>query len=287
MEGTGQPAQGIRLTRRGRLAITAAVLAVVVGATAYLLFRTPAGTALGVRSRPPCTIQVAGETREWTWAQAGTATTVTGVGLRIGASENGVAAAVARSLRTERDTALDAARARQIYRELPDRARPRPESVALARVLLGHDDGALSCTMPLRSADLAREDPGPLGLTPRADALRLAMRDVFGAQLLGGFEPQGVAQGHIDGSAHYEGRAIDVFFRPVTEANQRRGWAQAQWAVAHAAAYRTATVIFDRRIWSARRSVNGWRDYRYPGGPTDNPVLLHEDHVHVDVGEGD
>ena len=47
-----------------------------------------------------------------------------------------------------------------------------------------------------------------------------------------------------------------------------------------------ATVIFDRSVWTAQRSDAGWRDYRYPGGETDNPVLLHEDHVHVDVFEG-
>ncbi|MEP6762627.1 MAG: hypothetical protein ABJA93_14840, partial [Sporichthyaceae bacterium] len=132
----------------------------------------------------------------------------------------------------------------------------------------------------------SREDPGSLGLTPRADTLRRAMREVFGKQTLGGFEPTGVARGHIDGSAHYEGRAIDVFFRPVSETNQQRGWAQSSWAVAHAERLAVATVIFDRSVWTAHRSVSGWRDYEYPGGPTDNPILLHEDHVHVDVVEG-
>ena len=77
-----------------------------------------------------------------------------------------------------------------------------------------------------------------------------------------------------------------MFLRPVDEANQRLGWQQAMWAVAHADRLDVATVIFDREIWSARRSLQGWRAYRYPGGDTDNPVLLHEDHVHVDVEEG-
>jgi hypothetical protein len=39
-------------------------------------------------------------------------------------------------------------------------------------------------------------------------------------------------------------------------------------------------------VRSAQRSLSGWRDYTYPDGPTDNPVLLHEDHVHVDVERG-
>jgi hypothetical protein len=112
------------------------------------------------------------------------------------------------------------------------------------------------------------------------------MRAVYGKQILGGFAPDGVDSGHIEGSAHYEGRALDVFFRPVTAENQRLGWQQAMWAVAHAERLDLATVIFDRRIWTARRSLQGWRDYRHPSGATDNPVLLHEDHVHVDVVEG-
>jgi hypothetical protein len=280
----------MQLTRRGRLAVTLSVtFALLAGITAYVLTRTSVGTALGVPvAPPPCAITVGGQTQDWSRGQAMTATTVAGVGVRIGATVNGVAAAVETALAGDPDAAMSAAAARAVYRALPDRAAPRPGSVALARALLGHDGRALTCTAA--SFGLGdgppREDPGPLGLTPRAETLRLAMREVFGKQTLGGFEPKGVATGHIEGSAHYEGRAIDVFFRPVTEANQARGWAQATWAVAHAERLAVATVIFDRSVWSAHRSVSGWRDYHYPGGATENPILLHEDHVHVDVVEG-
>jgi hypothetical protein len=63
-----------------------------------------------------------------------------------------------------------------------------------------------------------------------------------------------------------------------------RGWRLAHWLVAHAQELDVAVVIFDRQIWSARRSPQGWRPYAHPSGDTDNPVLAHEDHVHVDVG---
>ncbi len=278
----------MRLTRRGRLAVTLTVGALGLGATAYALTRTSAGSAVGLPTRPPCTIEVGDRTTDWTRGQAMTATTVAAVGLRIGASENGVAAAVDRALRPGVDRPLDATAARAIYQGLPDVARPGRQQVALARALLGHHGPSLTCTVPMLFAapDLDREAPGADGLTPRAGTLRVAMREVFGKQILGGFEPRGVSDGHIDGSAHYEGRAIDVFLRPVTEEHRRQGWSQAQWAVAHAERLDVATVIFDRRLWTGRRSAAGWRDYQHPSGASDNPVLMHEDHVHVEVVEG-
>lgn len=274
----------MRLTRRGRLAATVTSLGLLVALVAYLLLRTPVGTALGLTTGPPCILSLGDDTLEWSREQAMTATTVAGVGTQIGASVNSVADAVARSLEPEPEAALPVEAARQVYRSLPDTATPDEHAVQVARALLGHRGGALSCVLPVTDSisNQPGEAPGALGLTPRADGVRLAMRSVFGKQALGGFDPEGVDSGHVEGSAHYEGRAIDVFFRPVTPENQRLGWQQANWSVAHADRLDLATVIFDARIWSARRSMEGWRDYSYPGG-TDNPVLLHEDHVHVDV----
>ena len=164
-----------------------------------------------------------------------TATTVAGVGSRIGATENGVAAAVRRAMLLERDAPLPVDEAREIYRRLPDVARPAAESLAIARALLGHRGPALTCVVPLTAGEgLDAEQSGRLGLTPRADTTRLALRSVFGPQSLGGFDPDGVSTGHIEGSAHYEGRAIDVFFRPITAEGTAAGWQEAMWAVAHA-----------------------------------------------------
>jgi len=274
----------MRLTRRGRLLATVTALGMVAALVTYLLLRTPVGTALGLTTGPPCTLAVGDDTLEWSEEQAMTATTVAGVGTRIGAGVNGVAQAVARSLEAEPEAALPVEAAREVYRSLPDTATPHQQAVRVAQALLGHRGSALSCVLPFTDSvpDQPGEVPGALGLTPRADGVRLAMRGVFGKQSLGGFDPRGVDSGHIDGSPHYDGRAIDVFFRPVTPENQRLGWQQANWSVAHADRLDLATVIFDSRIWSAHRSLEGWRDYSYPGG-TDNPVLLHEDHVHVDV----
>ena len=90
----------------------------------------------------------------------------------------------------------------------------------------------------------------------------------------------------MEGSAHYEGRAIDVFVRPVNATNRVRGWAMAQYLVSQADRMDIRTVIFDDRIWTAGdRSGDGWRDYDPPEGSGDPAILEHRDHVHVDVYE--
>jgi len=277
----------VRLTRRGRLAVTVTLVIVLLATGGWLVVeRTPVGPLLGLGDGPPCTLATGSDELSWTSAEAMTATTVAGVGTRIGATENGIAAAVERALVGEPESAISPQAARTVYRLLPDVAQSDARSRAVARALLGGRGSALTCVTPLDDGELAVEETGSLGLTPRADAVRLAMRTVFGKQVLGGFEAGGVSAGHVEGSAHYEGRAVDVFFRPVSAENTAAGWQTALWLVAHAEQLRVATVIFDREIWSSERSAQGWRTYHYPGGDTDNPVLLHEDHVHVDVPRG-
>ena len=124
---------------------------------------------------------------------------------------------------------------------------------------------------------------------PRARDVRRELDRVFGTQKVGGFAPGGVSSGHSPGSAHYEGRAVDVFMRPVSAPNLRRGWAMAQYLVANAERLDVATVIFDGRIWTARRSFQGWRDYTPDTAGRSRAVaaiLEHRDHVHVDVSTG-
>ncbi|MGH8895079.1 MAG: hypothetical protein ACRDWY_17520, partial [Actinomycetes bacterium] len=135
----------MRLTRRGRLTVTLGVTALVVTLATVLVLRTPLGTVLGIADAPPCTLTVGDTTLEWSAEQAMTATTVAGVGTRIGATPNGVAAAVAASLDPEPEVTADPQKARAVYRSLPDVARPGEEAVRVAEALLGHDGGALTC----------------------------------------------------------------------------------------------------------------------------------------------
>ncbi|MGF9754328.1 hypothetical protein AAII07_03945 [Microvirga sp. 0TCS3.31] len=155
---------------------------------------------------------------------------------------------------------------------------------ALASALTGNSRAALWCDVP-GDADEADDAIDETGLVSRAAVVRRELETRFGALSLGGFEPGGVSSGHMEGSAHYEGRAIDVFFRPITDENKKRGWAMASYLVANADRLDVKTVIFDDRIWRAGSwSGDGWGDYRVPsssGG--DRAILEHRDHVHVDV----
>ncbi len=156
----------------------------------------------------------------------------------------------------------------------------------LASALTGESWAALSCVQS-DEPEAASTRLDDAGLTDRAARVRRDVEAVFGPQSLGGFAPGGVRDGHMSGSAHYEGRAVDVFFRPVNEASKDRGWALAQYLVAHAARLEIRTVIFDGRIWTAGwRSDDGWRPYRPDTSGRDAAtaaVLEHRDHVHVDV----
>jgi hypothetical protein len=160
-------------------------------------------------------------------------------------------------------------------------AEHEPQARALASALMGHSPAAFSCAV--RPASYESQPTGERGLTPRAARVLSELERSFGPQRTGGFAPGGVTQGHVEGSAHYEGRAVDVFFRPVTPGQRQKGWAAAHWLVANADRLGVATVIYDDRIWTARRSRQAWREYVPPGGRTDNPTLRHTDHVHVDV----
>jgi hypothetical protein len=153
----------------------------------------------------------------------------------------------------------------------------------LASALTGNSRHAFSCrlggTVDASATELRRS-----GLTKRADVVRREVDEVFDSPPLGGFAPGGVQTGHMKGSAHYEGRAVDIFVRPISRANKTRGWAIAQYLVAQADRLDIKTVIFDGRIWTAGvKSDDGWRPYDPPERSGDRAILEHRDHVHVDV----
>jgi hypothetical protein len=151
----------------------------------------------------------------------------------------------------------------------------------LARVL--GEGPAVTCRVTgISATDTPKE--APLGLTPRAQALRAEVRDAFGDVPAGGFGPEEALAGRSPDGEHSLGRAIDFFFRPHEDSDQARaGWRLANWSVANAERLGIRTVIYRDRIWTARRSAQGWREYRFRGPDPDNPINRHLDHVHLDV----
>jgi hypothetical protein len=237
---------------------------------------------------PECALQTAGGERPLNSAQAKAAATLAAVAHRRGIGQSAVA------------SALDIVLGEAWRKALPERftagyaaailagrtgTAAAADGAAAARALDGRRPGVLTCAYP-RRLDLPEQAIGPTGLTRRAAALRARYEEVFGALPAGGFAPGGVRRGHVDNSAHYDGRAIDVFFRPASLAHRRDGWVFAQWLVAHADTYDVLSIIFDDRIWTVWASFAGWRPYLHPSGNTSNPVLRHLEHVHVAVVRG-
>ncbi|MDN5894391.1 MAG: hypothetical protein L0H93_10235 [Nocardioides sp.] len=176
----------------------------------------------------------------------------------------------------------------------PEAYEPHAEDArALASALTGNSpDGQFHCTVsgtpPEQMADPSDADLNNSGLAPRAATVRDNLDAAFGDLPLGGFSPAGVSSGHMEGSAHYEGRAIDVFVRPVNAENRKQGWAIAYYLVAQADRLEIEHLIFDDKIWtSGRKSNGGWRDYdpgSVSGKSADTVAILeHRDHVHVDT----
>lgn len=239
---------------RGPVAVLAVVALLVAGAVAggSWLLRRAGVDALAPWWGPDCTVLVAGERVGLDREQAMAATT-----------------AAVRRLRGEAAADVDG---------VP------PEAVAALAEGPADGPGPVLTCFSGSDAELPEEAMGPSGLTPRAETLLAEMTEVHGELSLGGFQPGGVSDGHGADSTHYRGEAVDVFFRPVSEENRRRGWLLAQWLVAHAERLEVSVVIFDDRIWSTRFALAGWRPYT--SSDVANDILQHRDHVHVDVRRG-
>ncbi|AFR07053.1 MULTISPECIES: hypothetical protein [Nocardiopsis] len=158
-----------------------------------------------------------------------------------------------------------------------------PDEVMTALVEGPKDDAGPSMTCRYPGEEVEFEEEEPSGLTPRATTLKEGIEEVFADSSIGGYVAGGYDSGHGEKSAHYEGRALDIFYRPVNEENRREGWLLAHWLIAHAPNYQIDVIIFDDKIWSTRYPSMGWRHY---DADPDNEILRHLDHVHADVLRG-
>ncbi|MGQ0630524.1 MAG: hypothetical protein ACT4P1_05740 [Sporichthyaceae bacterium] len=161
-------------------------------------------------------------------------------------------------------------------------ATPRTTSMDAVRALF--QPHTLWCATPLRTMPVQRIESN--GLTLRALSMTRGWSAAFGGRPLGGFSPDGITDGHIENSAHYDGRAVDIFFSLDDADNMARGWLLAHWLATHADYHQIATLIFDDHVWTRLKSAQGWRPYIHPSGNLENLTLRHLDHIHVDVVQG-
>lgn len=159
-----------------------------------------------------------------------------------------------------------------------------PHTWSVDAVLSMYDRGSLACAHPVRP--LPAQEMLTNGLTLRAQTMVFAYFASYGGRIMGGFDPEGITSGHIENSAHYDGRAVDISFSRSDPQNKLRGWLLANWFVANADYHSIATVIFDDMVWTLVKSPQGWRHYTHPSGDKKNPTLRHLDHIHVDVVKG-
>jgi hypothetical protein len=165
-----------------------------------------------------------------------------------------------------------------------------PLGTTLVAAIQGDANSAAICLASDQATDFvgntgghAAETMGTDGLTARTRTVLLAVRNAFGLTDIGGYCPGGCNTGHIAGSDHYTGHAIDIMLLPISDASGRVGDDVAAWLIANAQRYAIKYLIWNGRIWSTARSAQGWRSYTPPSGSTNDPTLMHRDHIHVSV----
>lgn len=128
--------------------------------------------------------------------------------------------------------------------------------------------------------DWPPEQMGADGLTARTRYVRDLIESGFGETNMGGWCPGGCTTGHVAGSDHYTGHAIDVMILPYTDpARVAAGERICAWLVANARQLAIKYVIYRAQIWTPEE---GWHTYSHPTGSSD-PTMLHMDHVHVSL----
>ena len=163
----------------------------------------------------------------------------------------------------------------------PRARRPGPR-LGADRQLAARRSAAASAASPTET-DAELTDSG---LTARADDVRRESSPTCSPTSRSAASRRAASRrGHMEGSAHYEGRA-DRRLRPAGQrrTNRARGWAIAHYLVSQADRLRHPDGDLRRPdLDGAGRSDDGWRDYDPPERSGDPAILEHRDHVHVDV----
>ncbi|MDX3238304.1 heavy metal transporter [Streptomyces sp. ME03-5709C] len=140
-------------------------------------------------------------------------------------------------------------------------AKHEAEAALLAGALTGRNPGALSCVTPVAAGARAGGDPAVV----RARLLREFGSEVKPRITATAAGPDGGAAREAEKGVQGGEAARRTVSVPSAPAggragggDSRRGWALAQWAVAHAHELKVERVSFGDREWSAKASDRGW-----------------------------
>lgn len=186
-----------------------------------------------------CRLRVGNRVHTMDVDRARTLTMIAGVGTQVGAIPQQTARAfdVALSDRTKYLPTVNAALTLLAQEDaVPATPTSLAETAAVSR------PGTLSCTFT--PARVAAQRQGTDGLTPRADAVRSSVLDVFGKLQVAGA-----------GAAAPAGTALTVSLAPANATKLATGWVLANWLVARGSAYSLGAISFDEHTW---RPTAGW-----------------------------
>ncbi|MFC8898704.1 hypothetical protein [Streptomyces cinereoruber] len=290
----GPVSEPIRPARRGRLARSAAALAVLLGLASYVGLHQMTGS----KGTPRCSVGSGDHRYEFTPEQASNAATISAVGTTRGLPERAVTIALATALQESalRNIGYGDRDSLGLFQQRPSMGWGTPEQImdpvySAGRFYAGLEKVPGYSRLPLTVAAqkvqksgfpqaYAKHEPDaallaaaltgrtPAGLSCTANPkegepgdpqrVRAELIRAFGQKAA----PTAVTGGPSAGRSAAEPPVLVVPVRPAagagSGADERRGWELAQWAVARAEALRITEVSYGDRVWRAGEALGGW-----------------------------
>ncbi|MFF5450148.1 hypothetical protein ACFY40_02730 [Streptomyces sp. NPDC012950] len=284
----------IRPARRGRLARSAAALAVLLGLASYVGLHQMTGS----KGTPRCSVGSGDHRYEFTPEQASNAATISAVGTTRGLPERAVTIALATALQESalRNIEYGDRDSLGLFQQRPSMGWGTPEQImdpvySAGRFYAGLEKVPGYSRLPLTvaaqkvqksgfpqayakhepdaallAAALTGRTPAGLSCTANPEEGRPGDPRKVRAELIRAFgekaAPTAVTGGPSAGRSAAEPPVLVVPVRPVAGAgagaDERRGWELAQWAVARAEGLRITEVSYGDRVWRAGEALGGW-----------------------------
>ncbi|MGV9691832.1 hypothetical protein ACWDUX_22320 [Streptomyces sp. NPDC003444] len=290
----GPVSEPIRPARRGRLARSAAALAVLLGLASYVGLHQLTGS----KGTPRCSVGSGDHRYEFTPEQASNAATISAVGTTRGLPERAVTIALATALQESalRNIGYGDRDSLGLFQQRPSMGWGTPEQImdpvySAGRFYAGLEKVPGYSRLPLTvaaqkvqksgfpqayakhepdaallAAALTGRTPAGLSCTANPEEGRPGDPRKVRAELIRAFgekaAPTAVTGGPSAGRSAAEPPVLVVPVRPVAGAgagaDERRGWELAQWAVARAEGLRITEVSYGDRVWRAGEALGGW-----------------------------